>query len=168
MMSILAEGANFFSGLHQGEFENFLLRIGALLAIGVLVLTFVHRWKEVFGRKPPIDEEMQQHNKTIEKIKEELAELAPNEKLEALIEKLGSFATLTQLAEVRLNSEQNAKDTRAYAHDAVHTLRNEINARMIAADEAREGMHDRIGVLIEATSEIRGGLNMLLQQRGAK
>lgn len=117
------------SGLGSG-----VMVIIIVLTIMALVLTVIVLgstvWTRFIARKPPFDDELAKHNATIEKIKTDLAKLPPSEKFEALVEKLGGFATLNQLAEVKVETDRAVKDVRAYAHEGVHGVRNEFGARI--------------------------------------
>lgn len=153
--------------------------IGALTMF-VLSAQAIIGYRGAFGRKPPFDDELARHNATIEQIKKNLANLAPNEKLEALINRLGSFATLTQLAEVKLDSEQSVKDVRAYSHAEAHNTRNDLGARIMELESAQISRWERLAAieadvktlnrtvggfdgkldrLIERTGELRGAAN---------
>jgi len=155
-----------------------------LLSVYVLAIKAVTGTRSAFGRRPPIDEDLAKHNATIEAIKKDLARLAPNEKLEELINRLGTFATLTQLAEVKLEFGRQVQDVRAFSHQEIHGIRgvlNEYNAdaklrnERLATVEAfskshhlelsgvrtlvedvRKDIHDRINTMADRLGELAG------------
>ena len=114
-----------------------LLTVGGLTAY-VLVVTAIGKTREVFGRKPPISDDLARYGASVEALKKELAGMTPSEKFNALAEKLGGFVTLTQMAALEISLEQQVKDARSYTHKEVHTLRGELAAICHQADERGE------------------------------
>src|SRR5229473_414134 len=66
------------------------------------------------------------------------------------------FVTKQELKEHKEDVVNQMKDLRAYVHEQVHQLSNEMQAHWVAADNAREGVHDRINALVKVTYEMRG------------
>lgn len=179
LMNHIAD-ANFFSALQPGEFENFLLRVGALFTIVVLLFTVVLMATKLYdrfvARKPPIDDDLKE-------LREKLAGLAPSETVDTLIHHLANAATKDEvekvreslkgyvdqaqmdrriyevkelLARVETDVKNQITDLRTYLHNDVHEFRNMAQATWANAEEQREGLHSRINIIAEAVSEIRG------------
>lgn len=132
-----------FDGLQPGEFENFLLRAGAMLTIAVLILTFVALWRGVFGRKPPIDDDLKE-------VRQALTGLAPKPVVDKLVEQLGSYASKADIEELKkqlshyiTRDEFNrrieewkvvAEKTEIYLHKSMHELRDRFQVMMTGAE----------------------------------
>lgn len=118
-----------------------------LIAIGVIfgaaggvnqILGAIARAKELYGRKPSVDDDLQRYSQTIEKMKADLAKLPPSEKFEALVEKLGNFATVTQIAAIEISLEAQMKEVRAYAHTEAHGAIEVVNAHKVTVQNNSE------------------------------
>lgn len=133
------------------------LALGVLLIIGgltayILVITAIGKTREFFGRKPPFDQDLAAHAKSVEQIKQELAGLPTNEKLNELVAKLGNFATLTQLAEIKVGCGEDLSRLERYAHERIHELAGYISdlqgssllrAERLSAIESETKTHTR-------------------------
>lgn len=167
--------------LKPGDLLTFFAEIGVLVAIAVGVLTIIHLSRVVFGRKPPIADDLRSQKEVLDGLKLSLAGLAPNEKVEELVQRLGAFATQAQLREIELQlpelikrdelerclekierqQEARLKEFSAYMHDEVHKMRGDIGVVRLEGNEAREGLHRRIESLIKVSFENRGTLNAI-------
>jgi hypothetical protein len=52
-------------------------------------------------------------------------------------------------------------EIRAYLHEGLHGLRNQLQQAQNTADTGREGIHARISTLVEVTYEMRGVVHRL-------
>lgn len=170
--------------LDGGDLLKWLAIVAVLLSLFVLALQARKLWQENYGRKPGLDDDLRSQKQVLADLKHSLAGLAPNEKVERLIERLGSFATQEQIRAIEIqlpgliNREElerclgklerdldaRVKEMSAYVHRAVHDLRGDVNAMRISVESGREGIHDRINLLVEATAGMRGMLEAI---RGA-
>lgn len=144
-----------------------IMASGGALFIANQILTFIKNWNVNFGRKPSLDEDM--HD-----LRKELQGLAPEEKVEALVNKFGTFATAAEVDiirnELKSKVDQSQMDRRMKeVNDKlekierdlggdIETFRVESRTFWNSAEHQREGLHNRINVIAEAVSEIRGWL----------
>lgn len=108
------------------------------LSIYVLIVTAVAKTRDVLTRKSPFATDLERYHTSVEQLKKELAGLTPNERFNALAEKLGGLATTGMVAALELSLEQQVKDARSYTHNEVHKVRNEMNNITIQAEERGE------------------------------
>lgn len=149
------------------------------MAFAVLVLTFVEKVRSVFGRKPTLDDDFQ-------KLRDQLKGLAPSEKVDKLLELYAGAATKTELAAVtslvadyvrkaefdreietlKTDLHNQITEMRAYVHEGIHGLRDDVQAMRSSSELQREGLHDRINTLVEVTYELRGLVNAIADRQG--
>jgi DNA anti-recombination protein RmuC len=155
-----------------------VLVIIATLTIAALVLTVWTLARNIFRRNPPIDQDLRE-------LEKKLAGLAPAEQVKALVDRLANAATKDEITKIREDMKgyvdqaqmdrrigevkdmiarterdltQQLKELRAYLHEDVHGFREMAQATWATAAEQREGLNNRMNVLAEAMSEVRGWL----------
>lgn len=158
-----------------------VLAVIAMLTMTALVLTVLTLWRNYTKRNPPIDDEFRSQQKILDDLRHSLSGLAPNEKVDKLVEKLGNFATREDviaiekllpelikreelercLDKIVRDSDAQMKEMRAYVHDEVHKLRNDLQNMDATSQLYRAGVHSRLGSITEVLYEMRG------QMRGA-
>jgi len=117
---------------------QFLLDAIYVIGILVLILTLLLLWKQVFGRRPPIDEDIRHYNAKLEQLKSDLAKLPDDQKFTKLAEQLAGFATVKQLVSLEAAFDRQFKNLDAYSHSEVHRLNSEVGALELHATERGE------------------------------
>lgn len=126
--------------------------LGAIAIVVRNVIGSIADGKKVWGRNPPIHEDLKVYGATVAQLKEDLAKLPDEEKFAKLAEKLAGLATVNQLAALEVAMDQNVKDVRAYAHTAAHDTRNELGTRIVNLEENFMERGERLAA-VEATME---------------
>lgn len=145
-----------------------LLLVGGL-SVYVLIVTAIGKSRDLFNHKSQNALDLERYHSSVDQLKKELAGLTPNEKFNALAEKLAGLATIPQVAAVELALEQQIKDARAYTHSEVHKVRNEMNNIALLAEERGERL-----AALEADSKthtrqnasIEGKIDKLISEMG--
>jgi hypothetical protein len=150
----------------------------AIMAVAFVIwgvnqgMEMLRGWREMTGRKPPLDDTVAKQAAALENLKEELKDMAPAEKVDALIEKLAHFVERSDFNDAReeiraielllptfiTRKELDLRIDRfeEYQHKATHALREEIQGNRAVAEAQREGLHNRMNVLTEVLYELRG------------
>jgi hypothetical protein len=176
LTSLLAAPSSPLPAPPMNEFGGWMLSLMCLIGTVAFLLWAYNQGKEAFGRKPPIDDDL-------DDLREQLQGLAPADAVNTLIGHLANAATKDDVQKVRdelkgyVDQEQldrrmaevkellarterdltqQIKDLRGYLHDDVHEFRNMAQATWANAEIQREGLHSRVNVIAEAVSEIRG------------
>ena len=157
--------------------------LGVWILLGLMAAAFalmlanqgmlaLKNWREMTGRKPPLDDDVASQAVALANLKEELKDMAPAEKVNALIEKLADFVERADFNDVRqevraielllptfiTRKELDLRIDRfeEYQHKSTHALRDEIQANRVQSEARHEGLHNRINVLSEVLFELRG------------
>jgi hypothetical protein len=150
----------------------------AIMAIAFVIwavnqgMEMLKGWRELTGRKPPLDDTVAKQAEALANLKEELKDMAPAEKVDALIEKLACCVKQQDFKDAReeiraielllpsfiTRIELDARIDRfeTYQHESTHKLREEIQANRMVSEAQREGLHNRMNVLTEVLYELRG------------
>lgn len=176
--------ADIWGGFDPGVIGWVGLSFVALAIFLAAAFAALNGGRQFFGRKPTIDEDFRSQQKTLDKLQQSLAGLAPNEKIHELVSRLGQFATQEQIRALELKLPEYIKreelercladlerdfgrqmtEMRSYVHERTHELRSDLQAMQTASDVAREGLHQRVNALVEVTFENRGVLSALTER----
>jgi len=69
------------------------------------------------------------------------------------------YATVSALLKLETDTAAQLTEMRAYVHQTMHEIRNALTANAASADLAREGIHDRLNVIVEVLYRMRGQLD---------
>lgn len=69
------------------------------------------------------------------------------------------YATVAAVAKLEADLQAQMKEMRSYVHEMMHAIRNDISAIAAASDNARDGIHDRLNVIVEVLYRMRGQLD---------
>lgn len=134
--------------------------LGGLVGLMMLytqVLTAIEKHRAVNGRKPSVDDDLR-------KLAEQLAGLAPSEKVDALVAQLAGAATKSEIAalqlaiaefvkrsamdqeigELRDDVHNQIKEMRSYLHEGVHGLRTDLQGLSMAGEEREKRLSDKL------------------------
>lgn len=130
--------------------------IWILIAIGVMAffvmvinqgMGVIKGWRDNFGRKPTIDEDIRHYSATIDKLKSDLAKLPDDQKFAKLAEQLAGFATVKQLAALEVAMDRQIKDVSGNSHKEWHTVRNDIGGRVSLLEVGSIGRGERLAAV---------------------
>ncbi len=127
--------------------KDLLIWLGCAACVIVSIrfaMGFAKDWRETFGRKPPLDD-------SLAELRKQLAGMAPSEKVNAIVDQLGKAAAKEDLAKVlsiiddkERDLQMQIKDARAYAHDGVHGVREDLQLMVSRGDEAEQRLLDKL------------------------
>lgn len=179
MSSLLAIDLTNSSGAATASGNWLLIGIGVLAFLAIIVRNVVGSiadGKKVWGRTPPVDDDLKE-------LRKQLEGLAPADKVDALINRLNEAATKNEVEKIReslkgyvdqaqmdrrmgevkelisrieTDVRNQITELRTYLHEDVHSFRKVAQATWSNAELQREGLHSRINVIAEAVSEMRG------------
>ena len=78
------------------------------------------------------------------------------------------YATVSALLKLETATAAQITEMRAYVHQTMHEIRNTLQAQSNEATAAREGIHDRLNVIVEVLYRMRGQLDGPPSGRGQK
>ena len=68
----------------------------------------------------------------------------------------GSWVSEDQFRDFKGDVDIRLKEAAAYHHEEIHKLNNLVNEIRVSGDNGREGLHNRMGTIIEVVAELRG------------
>lgn len=175
------------SGAATASGNWLLIGVGVVAFLVVIVrgvIGSISDGRKIWGRKPPVDDDLKE-------LRKQLEGLAPAGKVDALIDRLEHAATKDEVEKIRESLKgyvdqdqmdrrigevkeliarterdltQQIKELRAYLHEDVHAFREMAQATWASAQEQREGLNNRMNTLAEAMSEVRGWLRAKFSQ----
>jgi hypothetical protein len=119
MAAVLAISA---PGPAPAGFDPWMQNLFYLGGSFAFVLFIWNEGKKAFGRKPPLEDDLQRYSATVDKLQQDLAKLPDEQKWQKLSDSLSSFATVPQLAAMEVTFHRELKNVDAYSHSIVHDI----------------------------------------------
>ena len=68
----------------------------------------------------------------------------------------GDWASQKDLEDLKTELHNQLKEARAYSHQEIHELKDAVHDSQVSGDAGREGLHSRLGTIVELVHYMRG------------